>query len=93
MVLRRHLGINLLLLVERPSRTGTDAVVVLLRHPWHWVRVAGDARDDATAVRAVSVVLGIVGFAVFVAALAFVEECVCLRVILAASCISFSFPN
>jgi len=77
MILSCNLRVNLLLLVVGPSRTRSHAVVVLLRHSWHWVRVAGDTSDYTAAVRAVSIVLGVVGFAVFVAALAFVEEGVC----------------
>jgi len=77
MILLRNFRVNFLLLIVSPSRPRSNAVIVLLRHSWHWVRVASDSRDDAAAGRAVSVVLDVVGFAVFVAALAFVEEGVC----------------
>lgn len=85
MILLRNLRVNLLLLIVSTSRARTHAVVVLLLHSWHWVRVAGDASNDAAAVGAVCIVLGVIWFAVFVAALAFVEEGVCLSAILAVS--------
>lgn len=77
MILLRNFRVNLLLLIVSTARPRANAMIVVLRHSWHWVRIASDACDDAAAVRAVRVVLGIVRFAVFVAALAFVEEGVC----------------